>query len=81
MELKKCNRCGCFYSSEDDVCQNCIPKDRYEISKLKNYFETENCSNIVGSIAIDTGIHLKNLNRFLNSNEFSDITNHLNINL
>lgn len=81
MEFKKCNRCGCFYLSEDDVCQNCMPKDRFEITKLKNYFENENCSNIVGSISIDTGISLKNLNRYLSSNEFSNITNDLNINL
>lgn len=81
MEFKKCNRCGCFYLSENDVCQNCIPKDRYEITKLKNYFESEHCSNIVCSISIDTGISLKNLNRYLNSNEFSNITNNLNINL
>lgn len=81
MEFKKCNRCGCFYLSEDDVCQNCMPKDRFEITKLKNYFENENCSNIVASISIDTGISLKNLNRYLSSNEFSNITNDLNINL
>ena len=81
MELKKCNRCGCFYMSDADICQNCMPKDRYEITKLKNYFENENCSNIVNSISVDTGISLKNLNRYLNSNEFSNITNNLNINL
>lgn len=81
MELKKCKRCGCFFMSNNEVCPSCQPKDIYEMSKLKNYFETENCSNVLNSISVDTGITLKNLNRYLNSNEFLDISNKLNINL
>lgn len=81
MELKKCERCGCFFMSNNSVCPSCQPKDIYEMSKLKNYFENENYSNMLNSISIDTGITLKNLNRHLNSNEFSDISNKLNLNL
>ena len=39
MNLNKCCRCGCFYSSEGNVCPNCQPKDFNEIAKLKNYFD------------------------------------------
>lgn len=35
MNLNKCCRCGCFYSSEGNVCPNCQPKDFNEIAKLK----------------------------------------------
>ena len=39
MEFKKCERCGCFFTSTGDTCINCSPKDRLEISKLKNFLE------------------------------------------
>lgn len=81
MEFNKCNRCGCFFMSNNDVCPSCQPKDMYEMSKLKNYFENENCSNILNCISIDTGISLKNLNRYLNNNDFTDISSKLNIHL
>ena len=81
MEFNKCNRCGCFFMSNNDVCPSCQPKDMYEMSKLKNYFENENCSNILNCFYIDTGISLKNLNRYLNNNDFTDISSKLNIHL
>ena len=68
MDFKKCKRCGTFFMSGNDVCPNCQPKDIYEMSKLRNYFENENCSNVFNTISIDTGIISKNLNRYLNSN-------------
>jgi len=79
MEFKKCERCGCFFLSEYSVCGNCSPKDSFELSKLKNYFESENCSNSINSISVDTGISVKNLNRFLGNNDFSKFSNKLNI--
>lgn len=81
MELKKCERCGCFFMSNNEVCPSCQPKDMYEMSKLKNYFNSENYSNVLNSISVDTGISLKNLNRHLNSNELSNISTQLNIDL
>ena len=42
MEFKKCKRCGCFFVSNNDICGKCSPKDEYEITKLKNYFEENN---------------------------------------
>lgn len=83
MEFKKCERCGCFFLSESNVCENCSPKDNFEMSKLKNYFESENYSNSINSISVDTGITVKNLNRYLENDEFSKLSTklHIGINL
>ena len=32
MEFKRCSRCGCFFTSNDDVCCNCLSKDKFEMS-------------------------------------------------
>ena len=63
MEFNKCNRCGCFFMSNNDVCPSCQPKDIYEMSKLKNYFENENCmfvgdflfAGTIGRCDLETG--------------------------
>lgn len=71
MVIKKCSRCGGFFSSEETVCKNCIPKDKAEISKLKNFFESASNNNTINDISYSTGISEKNINRFLQNNEFS----------
>ena len=78
MNLNKCCRCGCFYSSEDNVCPNCQPKDFNEIAKLKNYFDVNSNFDSIECISANTGITLKNLNRFLNQEEFSKFSNKFN---
>lgn len=79
MEFKKCDRCGCFFLSDSNVCYNCSPKDSFEMSKLRNYLESENYSNSIDSISVDTGISVKNLNRYFENKEFSKISSKLNI--
>ncbi len=79
MEFKKCDRCGCFFLSDSNVCYNCSPKDSFEMSKLKSYLEGENYSNSIDSISVDTGISVKNLNRYFENKEFSKISSKLNI--
>lgn len=65
MEFKKCVRCGSFFVTDGDVCQNCMPKDRLDILKFNDYAKNNvNCS--ADSISINTGISLKNVNRYLN---------------
>lgn len=59
---------------------NCAPKDRLEMSKLKNYFELNANTESINSISIGTGISVKNLNRYLNTNEFVEYSNQLNSN-
>lgn len=79
MEFKKCERCGSFFLSESNICGNCSPKDNFELSKLRSYFEGEVHASSIDSIAVDTGISVKNLNRYLENEEFSKISSKLNI--
>lgn len=74
MEFKKCARCGCFFTSNGDVCYNCMSKERFEMAKFKSYIEENNLSNInsMNDISIQTGISEKNINRFLSQNDFLD---------
>lgn len=64
MELNRCSRCGAFHSSEGDVCPKCAEKDSLELSTFKSYIE-ENGISSVDTIATQTGISQKNVNRFI----------------
>ena len=64
MELNKCSRCGAFHTSEKDVCQKCAGKDNLELSTFKSYIE-ENGFSSIDTIATQTGIAQKNVNRFM----------------
>lgn len=68
MELKRCNRCGCFYDSNLNICSNCEPKDNLEIAKLNNYIEKYGNNYSLDEISVSTGISLRNLNRYINDN-------------
>lgn len=68
MELKRCNRCGCFYDSNSNICSNCEPKDNLEIAKLNNYIEKYGNNYSLDEISVSTGISLRNLNRYINDN-------------
>lgn len=81
MEFRKCDRCGCFFASNDNVCHNCLTKERFEMSKFKTYIEENNISNInsLNNLSIETGISEKTLNRFLTNDDFSDIISQINL--
>lgn len=68
MEFKKCARCGSFFVTDGEICQNCAPKDRLDMVKFKDYIESTSGSPSVDSISIDTGISTKNVNRYLSQN-------------
>ncbi len=74
MEFKKCARCGCFFVTDGDVCTSCMPKDRLDIFKLKNYFEENNNYSSVQNISISTGISAKNVSRYINNGNFPNIS-------
>lgn len=74
MELNKCKRCGAFFMSNNSICPNCEPKDSAEIFKLKSFLEENDCPNTMESLAFNTGISIKNLNRFLEQDDFSSLT-------
>ena len=81
MEFKKCKRCGAFFVSNNSVCPNCEPKDNLELSKLKGFLTENECPNSIETLASSTGISVKNLNRFLEQEDFSSVASKLNINL
>ena len=65
MELKRCSRCGAFYSSQAEVCPNCQPKDDYEKSQLQNFLNENEMPASLEALSSYTNISMKNLNRFL----------------
>lgn len=74
MELKRCARCGKFYASDVEVCPECEKKDLADLSKLKGYFAENYVSGVSKlQIAASTGINARNLNRYLEYEEFSGI--------
>lgn len=79
MEFKKCDRCGCFFASNDNVCHNCLTKERFEMSKFKSYIEENNISSInsLSELSVGTGISGKTLNRFLSQDDFLDISKNI----
>ena len=64
MEFKKCNRCGCFFISEDEVCCNCKTKDRADTIKLQSYIEEHGVPNSIEELSAITGVTIKNISRF-----------------
>ena len=74
MELKKCARCGKFYTSGVEVCHECEKKDFSDLSKLKGFFAEKYVSGVSkNEISASTGISARNLNRYLDYDEFSGI--------
>ena len=76
MEVKRCARCGGFFETEREVCNNCTAKDSKDLGKLKNYFGEYGYSiNVTKTeLSSNVGVTLKNLNRFLTYEEFSEVT-------
>jgi len=74
MNFKKCPRCGSFFLSDEPICYNCVPKDKFEMSQLIEYFESNDFSGDINALSTNTGISEKNLNRYLDS----DIITNLN---
>ena len=70
MNFKKCLRCGCFFSSVDDICPNCTPKDNFEMSKLKTFLTNQVEDVSIADISKGTGIDEANINRSMNNKDF-----------
>ena len=84
MNFKTCIRCGCFFSSDDSVCPNCKEKDEIDKSSLKQYLENNEIPDNYESLSYLSGVSVKNINRFLETKDFSslkDALNNTNLNL
>jgi len=75
MNFNKCERCGCFFATDNSTCPSCSTKDNIEMNTLKNYIInnsiSEDITTNVSTISNDTGITVKNLNRFLDNKSFA----------
>jgi len=80
MEFNRCSRCGSFYVSEGNVCPKCSTKDGFEFSTFKSYIEENGLENSLDTISGETGISVKNLNRFLELKDFSSFSGNFDIN-
>lgn len=78
MELNRCSRCGSFYVAEGNVCPKCSSKDGFEFSTFKSYIQENGLENSLNTISNETGISVKNLNRFLGYQEFQDYQKEMN---
>ena len=72
MKFNKCVRCGCFFSSSDDVCPSCKSKDEVDKHTLKNYLDNADSPLSLDSLSFNSGVELKNINRYMESKEFSN---------
>lgn len=70
MEFNKCSRCGSFYVSEGNVCPKCASKDGFEFSTFQTYIQENGLNTSLDAISNETGISVKNLNRFMQYDEF-----------
>ena len=74
MEIKKCVRCGSLYITENEVCNECLIKDNAEVIKLRGILsEGLEAGTTKQDLAIKAGITSKNLDRYLQTEEFSGI--------
>lgn len=74
MEIKKCMRCGSLYTTENEVCNECLVKDNAEVAKLRGVLsEGLDVGTTRQDLAIRAGITARNLNRYLQAEEFSGI--------
>mgnify|MGYP005768626599 CR=1 FL=1 len=69
MELKRCPRCGNFYNSDLNVCQDCKTNENLDVSKLKGYIDQYGMNTSTEEMAINTGVNVKNINRYLSDTE------------
>lgn len=72
MEFNRCSRCGSFYLAQGNVCPRCSVKDGFEFSTFKTYIEENGFNGSLDKISNETGISIKNLNRFTNYPEFKN---------
>ena len=70
MDFNRCSRCGNFYVSQGNVCPKCSPKDGVEFSTFKNYIKENGFDNSLDTISGQIGVSVKNLNRFLEYEDF-----------
>lgn len=78
MKFNTCIRCGCFFSSQDNLCPNCQSKDEVDKHTLRDFITNHDIPANVETLALNSGVSLKNVNRYLQTAEFSDLKKNFN---
>ena len=78
MKFNKCVRCGSFFASENNVCPNCQTKDKVDKLALKNYLANNDIPESIESLALKSGVSLKNVNRYIQNKDFPELKNTFN---
>ena len=78
MNFNKCVRCGCFFTSQDLVCPNCKSKDEVDKLSLQSYLDNNDIPNNPEDLASLSGISVRNINRYLEMQEFSNLKEKFN---
>ena len=73
MEFKKCIRCGCFFTSNDNICYNCESKDKLDLAKLNSVIDDNITFNSIQDLSIASGVNINNLNRFIKNNQIPNL--------
>lgn len=73
MEFKRCSRCGSFFVSDGTTCSKCNIKDEKDFKKLKNYIEENEVNGSLEELSSQTGITVRNLQRYLNNKDIKDM--------
>ena len=71
MDFKKCNRCGNFFVSENNICYECEIKDKADIAKLNNILINNSGINSINDLSASSGVNPSNINRFIDNNFIS----------
>ena len=79
MEFNKCSRCGNFFISNDDVCPKCKTKDMLEFETFQSYISENGINNNLDILSNETGISVKNINRYLNYTDLNIGNNNIQL--
>ena len=77
MEFNRCSRCGSFYVAQGNVCPKCA-KDGMEFSNFINYIQENGLNDSLDTISGQIGVSVKNLNRFLEYEDFKPYKTEIN---
>ncbi len=78
MEFNRCSRCGSFFVSQGNVCPKCSAKDGVEFSNFVNYIQENGFTDSLDTISGQIGVSVKNLNRFLEYEDFKQFKSEMN---
>jgi len=73
MKFQRCTSCGCFYTSNDSMCPNCLKKDEAHKSYLKTFIENNDVPRSVQELSFQSGLSLYDINRYLKEDDFKGL--------